>query len=152
MKIKYPLQIIFFLSFIELIGCAKSPSDKEILKAVYDRNYSPKSSYLGVVLDMKVVNKKSSVNNGNKTAFPVTVNTEHVRLGLSYGYTGLGPGQYDKCYEENETIEYLLVKNEWDEWSVESSRFVDKKPTIETWKKSGLKIEDFYKDKIKIKF
>jgi len=74
---------IFFTGFnlanYFFLGCGKATSNEEIIKTVYENIYSKKTGCVGVVLDMKVLDIKSSVDNGNKSAYPVTVKIEHVR-------------------------------------------------------------------------
>jgi hypothetical protein len=142
----------FFLilwSHVLFTSCTRGPSENEIKNAVVERLGSQ-----SLLLDLSIENRGSSRKTGNDIkVFPVTVKLEYIQGGMGeYGYIPECPeAQCLKDFEYKVEREYLMGKDQWDAWKIFDSRHINGGETQTFWRPTSKSMEEFYKDRIKLK-
>jgi|AntAceMinimDraft_9_1070365.scaffolds.fasta_scaffold87058_2 hypothetical protein len=128
---------------ISIIGCTKSPSETDIFNLV-NKKYGR-----DLVISIDLKNKGAKQKRNDKTVFAYTLGISYIRGGLAYGYVSGCPEKH--CCKDTEysvEIDYLIGKNQWDEWELYDSRTINRKEVDEYWRPASKSLKEFYKDRI----
>lgn len=132
---------LFFV--VVLLGCTKSPSETDILTLVH-KKYND-----GLVTSIEIEKTGSTQKVNNKKVFKYSISLIFIQAGLEYGYISACPERHCcKDIEYNIKLEYLVGKDEWDEWKIYESRSIEYQKVGEYWRPSSISQKDFYKDRI----
>jgi len=131
-------RVLMFSLLIVFCGCSNRPTDIEVLNLVKPG---------GFVLQKEIFKKGSSQKNRGTKVFSYSVSIKYIRPGLTYGYVSECPeAQCCKDVEIEKKTEYLIGKNQWNEWEIFESRTLEENEVREIWRPSSTTQEEFYKD------
>jgi len=121
-----------------LYSCSSGPSDQEVISLVTPN---------GRVLKMEVQKHGKSKKMGETKVFSYTVFMKFIQPGMTFGYQAECPeAQCHNDIEYENTVEYLILKNDWDKWEIYKSNMVEKKEIQRYWRPTSQTMEEFYKD------
>lgn len=138
---------IVILFSLLLFGCSGSPSDKDIINTIYNKEFANSLS-LQLLLDMKIQSTGSPTKNGNIKMYPVTVKINYIQGEMEMGYTGQGPGKFANEGEVEVVREYMFAKNDNGNWYIVNFRNLSSREYDKVWRPGDKTMKEFYKDRI----
>jgi len=135
---KITVLLISILSLL-IFSCSSGPSDEEVLESI---KFSQDNYY---IIKTDILQKGKSHKLENRKVYSYTVYTHYILEGLLYGYISVCPERHCyKDYEYEKISQYLIGKNEWNEWKIVESRCLTTKEIQEIWRPKSISLEDFY--------
>lgn len=142
--------VIILLIMMFFLSCASGPKDTEIIDLVKKERL--RGDFL---LDIKIVKKGGArkPEGYNITVYPVTVSYSYITEGMLYGWVaGTSVPYFEQYYEDYEwyaVTEFLIGKNQFNEWDIIDSRNLEYKQVQPHKRPKSKSMEEFYKDRVK---
>jgi len=145
------LSVIFFLfSYSLLTSCSSGPNNNEITSVIKKKLTSDRAVNGKIIfISFSIVKNNGSQKFRDSKAYSYTIDAHYIVAGASsMGYLAQCPTRQCVLDKEfSETSEFLLSKNQWEEWIVVDSRKLDRKKINEFWRSTEANFQDFYKSK-----
>jgi len=101
-----------------------------------------------VLVDLTIADKASSRKVGETRVYPVSVSATYIEPGLCYGYDpSCGEVRCCEATEYRDSTEYLLGKDQWDQWTIVNSRRLSHDEVAKHSVPGSRSIQDFFKDR-----
>lgn len=131
-------QSLICILFVFFCSCASGPTDLEVLKLANPNGY---------ILKKEIKRKGKSQKIQDTKVFQYTILLKYIEPGLTYGYQrGCPVAQCSKDVKCEEITDYLIGKDQWNEWKVFDVRRLEKKEIEVIWRPVSTSQGDFYKN------
>lgn len=133
-----------------IMSCASGPKDAEVIELVKKECLGP-SDFL---LEMKIEKKGGArkPERYNIAVYPVTVSYRYIRKGLLYGWVaGTSVPYFEQYYEDTEwhvVTEFLIGKDQFNEWDIVDSRRLEYKEVQKHKRPKTKSMEEYYANRI----
>ncbi len=141
---------VILLTVILLFSCAGGPKDNEIIELVKKKHLRGD----GLLLEIKIEKRGNArkLEGYGITAYPATVSYRYISKGLLYGWiAGTSVPYFEQYYEDIEwhvVTEFLIGKNQFNEWDIIDYRNLVYNEVQKHKRPSRKSMEEFYRERV----